>query len=270
MTFQSHALRRAIKPHDGSKAVSLSWKPLDNCDEENLTRASGDFLELAMSFVFVVDQDRKPLDPVHPGRARFLLTAGHAAVLRCYPFTIILKEAKPDETPQPLRVKLDPGSKTTGIAVVDDATGHVVWAADLGHRGDQITAKLDARRAQRRGRRSRHTRYRPARFSNRTRPTGWLPPSLCSRIANVLTWVARLQKWCPIGAISMELVKFDTQLLENAEIRGVEYQQGTLQGYEIREYVLEKWGRRCAYCGATPFPCKWNTSRPQHGMAAIG
>jgi hypothetical protein len=39
------------------------------------------------------------------------------------------------------------------------------------------------------------------------------------------------------------------QLLEHAEIFGVEYQQGTLQGYEVREYLLEKWGRQCTYCG---------------------
>jgi 5-methylcytosine-specific restriction endonuclease McrA len=207
-----------------------------------------------MSFVFIVDQDRKPLDPVHPGRARFLLSAGHAAVLRRYPFTIILKETRPDAEPQPLRVKLDPGSKTTGMAVVNDATGQVVWAAELAHRGDQVKAKLDARRSQRHGRRSRHTRYRQPRFNNRTRPKGWLPPSLRSRIDDVLTWVARAQKWCPIGAISLELVRFDTQLMQNAEISGVAYQQGTLQGYEVREYLLEKWHRACAYCGVKDVP----------------
>jgi hypothetical protein len=49
-------------------------------------------------------------------------------------------------------------------------------------------------------------------------------------------------------------VKFDTQKLENPEIAGVEYQQGTLLGYEVREYLLEKWGRACAYCGATNIP----------------
>lgn len=246
-------------------------KPLDNLDEETLTRASGDFLELVMSFVFVVDHDRKPLDPVHPGRARFLLSAGYAAVLRRYPFTIILKESKPDATSHPLRVKLDPGSKTTGIAVVDDASGHVRWAAELGHRGEQITAKLEGRRMQRCGRRSRHTRYRKPRFNNRTRPKGWLPPSLRSRIDNVLTWLTRLCKWCPIGAISMELVKFDTQLMENAEISGVEYQQGTLQGYEIREYLLEKWGRQCAYCGARNVPLQVEHIHPKarHGSNRI-
>jgi len=34
-----------------------------------------------MSFVLVVDQQRAPLDPMHPGRARLLLNAGKAAVL---------------------------------------------------------------------------------------------------------------------------------------------------------------------------------------------
>jgi hypothetical protein len=52
----------------------------------------------------------------------------------------------------------------------------------------------------------------------------------------------------------MELVRFDMQLLENAEISGIEYQQGTLFGYEVREYLLEKWGRKCAYCGKTGVP----------------
>ena len=38
--------------------------------------------------------------------------------------------------------------------------------------------------------------------------------------------------------------------MQNPEISGVEYQQGTLYGYEVREYLLEKWHRQCAYCGA--------------------
>jgi hypothetical protein len=52
----------------------------------------------------------------------------------------------------------------------------------------------------------------------------------------------------------MELVKFDLQAMENPEISGVQYQQGTLYGYEVREYLLEKWGRQCAYCGAKDMP----------------
>jgi HNH endonuclease len=52
----------------------------------------------------------------------------------------------------------------------------------------------------------------------------------------------------------MELVKFDTQLLENPEISGIAYQQGELAGYEVREYLLCKWGRKCAYCSETDLP----------------
>jgi hypothetical protein len=44
------------------------------------------------------------------------------------------------------------------------------------------------------------------------------------------------------------------QLLEHPEMKGVEYQQGTLAGYELREYLLEKWERRCAYCKKTNVP----------------
>ena len=65
-----------------------------------------------------------------------------------------------------------------------------------------------------------------------------------------MTWVHRLQRYLPVTAISQELVRFDTQKLQNPEISGVEYQQGTLYGYELREYMLEKWHRRCGYCGA--------------------
>jgi hypothetical protein len=42
--------------------------------------------------------------------------------------------------------------------------------------------------------------------------------------------------------------------MENSSISGVEYQQGSLQGYEVRQYLLEKWNRSCAYCGKTDIP----------------
>ena len=43
-------------------------------------------------WVFVLDKNKKPLNPCHSARARKLLKAGKACVLRRYPFTIILKE----------------------------------------------------------------------------------------------------------------------------------------------------------------------------------
>ena len=75
-----------------------------------------------------------------------------------------------------------------------------------------------------------------------------------SRVANTATWLSRLQRVAPVASLSLELVRFDTQALVDPEISGVEYQQGTLYGYEVREYLLGKWGRKCAYCGANDVP----------------
>jgi hypothetical protein len=61
----------------------------------------------------------------------------------------------------------------------------------------------------------------------------------------------------------MELVKFDLQQMEHPEISGVEYQQGTLQGYEVREYLLEKWQRTCAYCGKKDVPLQVEHIHPR-------
>jgi 5-methylcytosine-specific restriction endonuclease McrA len=203
-----------------------------------------------VSKVFVLDTNKQPLNPVHPGRARMLLSLGKAAVFRRYPFTLILKKEVLTPTVEPLRIKIDPGAKTTGLALVNDNTGEVVWVAQLQHRGFQIREVLTSRRQLRRSRRNRKTRYRKPRFLNRTRAKGWLPPSLNSRVANIVTIVKRLSSLCQITAISQELVRFDTQQMQEEEISGVGYQQGTLAGYEVREFLLEKWNRRCAYCGA--------------------
>src|SRR5262252_9045359 len=105
-----------------------------------------------MSKVFVLDTNKQPLDPVHPGRARILLSKGCAAVFKRYPFTIILKTAIEQPAVHPNRLKIDPGSKTTGITLVNDACGEVIFAAELFHRGHAIRKALDQRRAVRRGR----------------------------------------------------------------------------------------------------------------------
>jgi 5-methylcytosine-specific restriction endonuclease McrA len=200
--------------------------------------------------VFVLDSVRKPLAPCRPARARLMLKKGTAAVLRRYPFTIILKKILPHAEVEALRLKIDPGSKTTGLAIVEQKFGHVVFAAELMHRGEQVRKGLSSRRSLRQFRRYRKTRYRAPRFNNRRRSPGLLPPSLMHRVYTVTTWARRLQAWSRITAISTELARFDTQALQDPEVSGVEYQQGTLAGYEVREYLLEKWGRRCAYCGA--------------------
>lgn len=129
-----------------------------------------------------MDKNRKPLMPCHWSRAKKLLKKGRAAVFRTYPFTIIMKDRTLEESEvQPVLVKIDPGSKGTGIAVVrvTPEDEHVVLClAEVHHRKEQIHLKMLKRLMYRRRRRSANLRYRKERFDNRRRADGWLPPSL--------------------------------------------------------------------------------------------
>ncbi len=225
--------------------------------------------------VFVLDRHQKPLMPCSEKRARKLLERGRARVHRLMPFSIRLVDRRvSDSVLQPLKIKLDPGSQTTGIALVretetvDEGAGevktavHVLNLFELTHRGCQISEALTARRQMRRRRRG-NLRYRAPRFLNRTKPKGGIAPSLKHRVDTTLAWVNRLTRLAPITGLAQELVRFDLQQMDHPEISGVEYQQGTLAGYETREYLLNKWGRECAYCGAKNSPLQVEHIHPK-------
>jgi len=225
--------------------------------------------------VLVLDKRKKPLMPCSEKRARLLLERGRARVHRMVPFTIrLVDRLQEGSSLQPIRLKLGPGSKTTGMALVreqesvDEVTGEVQRKAvvlmllGLQHRGYAIRDALTQRRSFRRRRRG-NLRYRPARFDNRKKPDGWLAPSLQHRVDTAMAWVNRLMRWVPVSALSTMLHRFDTQALQNPEISGIEYQRGELFGYEVREYLLEKWGRKCAYCDAEHVPLEIEHIHPR-------
>lgn len=210
-----------------------------------------------MQRVFVQSSTGAHLMPCHPARARRLLRDGRARVLRRTPFTIQLLDREQGAV-QSVRLKFDPGAKVTGMALVVAGDRHqrVVWAAELTHRSQQIRKRLNDRRAFRRARRGRNCRNRPARFNNRRRRDGWLPPSVQSRVDNTTAWAQRLIRLTPVSHIDVETTRFDTHALSAGKaLSGVEYQQGTLQGTEAREYLLHRHQHACAYCdGRTSDP----------------
>lgn len=124
VAFQLRTLRRSVKPSRwgfNRSAARNPRKPSLKLDEENFTWATrgpetGKSCRepIVMSHVLVIDQNKRPLDPIHPGHARKLLSTGKAAVYRRFPFVLILKRQMPKAHPQPLRLKIDPGSHTTG------------------------------------------------------------------------------------------------------------------------------------------------------------
>jgi len=211
--------------------------------------------------IFVVDRNKRPLMPCSEKRARLLLQCGRAVVHRPQPFTIRLKDRLlAHSVLQPVGAKLDPGSEVTGLAIVrEDQTlrgpaHHALHLAEIMHRGNQIHLQMGRRARYRRRRRSANLRYRAPRFCNRRRPEAWLPPSLRSRVGNVVNIMRQYARLASLTWADLEFNRFDVQKLQNPEIRGIEYQRGELFGYEVREYLLEKWNRRCAYCKAQDVP----------------
>ncbi len=220
--------------------------------------------------VFVLDQHKKPLMPCTPKRARLLLARGRAVVHRVKPFVIRLRDRRvQDSVLQESVLKIDPGSRTSGMTLVraeatpEGEVHHALFCSEVQHRGEAVHRGKQTQRNARRRRRSANLRHRAPRFANRAVAKGWLPPSLRSRVDNILTWARRYARWAPISRIEVERVRFDTQLLEHPEISGVEYQQGELAGWEVRAYLLHKYKYRCAYCGKTEVPFEIDHIRPR-------
>lgn len=200
--------------------------------------------------VFVLDKSKKPLDMITNARARILLKNKLAVVDKVYPFTIRLRDNSCGSKNKAYTVKLDPGSRTTGIAIIDDKAS-VVMLAEIEHRGHIIKRNLDKRRVIRRSRRNRKARYRVARFFNRTRPEGWLAPSVKSRADNVINFVHKYKKLLNVVKVEIERVSFDTaQMSSDAELYGVDYQQGNLYQKELRSFIFSRSNGQCVYCGA--------------------
>lgn len=200
--------------------------------------------------VFVLNRSKKPLDMISNAEARILLRKKLAVIHKIYPFTIRLRDNSCVGKDKAYTVKLDPGSRTTGVAIVDNIN-KVVMLAELEHRGHVIKKNLDKRRAVRSSRRQRKTRYRESRFLNRTRPKGWLAPSVKSRADNVINFIKKYKKLINIDKVMIENVSFDTaQMSSNANLVGTAYQQGPLYQNKLRSFIFSRSNGKCVYCGA--------------------
>lgn len=197
--------------------------------------------------VLVISKQKKPLAPISNVGARRLLSAGRAVVHNYYPFVIRLKFDVKEQT-ETFIIKIDPGSKETGIAILHENLA--IFLAIIQHRGLEVKRSLKKRRAHRRSKRNRKTRYRKARFENRTRPKGWIPPSLKSRADNIINIVKKFQKWVPIKEIQIEEVSFNvSSMTAEVELNGVDYKKGPLFETTLRKAVFEKSDGKCVYCG---------------------
>ena len=200
--------------------------------------------------VLVIDKRNRPCNAISEAYARILLYSKQAVIHKRFPFTIRLKNDSAVLKDNSYIVKLDPGSRTTGVAITNDK-GSVVMLAELEHRGHVIKKNLDSRRAIRRLRRNRKTRYRASRFNNRTRLDGWLAPSVKSRADNVINFVKKYKKFLNINKVMIENVSFDVaQMSSGTKLWGSDYQQGALCQKELRSFIFSRSNSQCVYCGA--------------------
>ena len=204
--------------------------------------------------VIALDKHKKPLGFITERRARKFFERHDAVMYRQFPMIVILKKVDASTIPDlpQYRIKVDPGSQVDGIAIVNDETHEFMYGMQIKHRGYQVKQNLATRRTNRRNRRNRETLYRRCKFDAGTFKQDnnhKIAPSILSVIGNTEHWINLLCKWINITSASIEAVRFDTQLMDNPNISGEEYQHGTLHGTEVREYLLDKFQHTCQYCG---------------------
>lgn len=194
--------------------------------------------------VYVLNHHGKPLMPCSPAKARRLLKASKAKVVRRDPFTIKLLFGSSGYV-QDVTAGVDTGSKTIGAAVI--ANSKVVYQAEIVLRND-VSGKMQQRAMYRRNRRGRKTRYRPARFNNRAtmRADGRLAPSIRSKVESHLRERNFVESILPVRFWNVELASFDIHKITNPDVVGVAYQEGSRKGfYNIKAYVLNRDDYKC-------------------------
>ena len=166
----------------------------------------------------VLDTEGVPLMPTRPSRARRLMKQGRAQKLWKKGISHIqMRDVSTDDHDvqvDGVQLNIDPGAKSTGLAVTSETPeGRRAHALiEIRHRGTRIRNKMDRRRSLRRNRRGR-IRNRQPRFDNRSRPAGWLPPSMSTRLANTQTWIRRLCELFPVTFVRVEVARFDMRLM---------------------------------------------------------
>lgn len=199
--------------------------------------------------VYVINKNGKPLMPCKPAKAKHLLKAGKAAVVKRSPFTIkLLWDC--EENTQDVIAGMDTGSKAIGCAAI--ANGKVVYQSEVQVRQD-VSKKMNQRRMYRRNRRNRKIRYRKPRWQNRSsmRKEGRLAPSVKSKVDSHLREKKFVESILPISRWKVETASFDIHKISNPDIKKWEYQNGNQKDfYNVKTYVLHRDGYQCQKCKA--------------------
>jgi len=196
-----------------------------------------------MKLVYVLNKDGSKLMPCKPAKARKLLKADKARVIKRAPFTIQLNWQCESNT-QEVILGIDKGSHETGYCAV--ANSKVLICGVIHHRKD-IKEKMDSRREHRRSRRNRKW-YRKPRFLNRSssKRSGRLLPSIKANVEEVFRVVNKLP--LPVSKIVIEDVQIDIAALNNPNLSGKAYQESNRLHPNLRLACLIRDEFQCKIC----------------------
>jgi hypothetical protein len=229
------------------QSLSVDHKVLtDNNSEVNPVQHTGRQNLRVSAIVYVLNMRGKPLMPMSFKRSKELVRQKKAKLIKRYPFTIQLCYTT-GETKQEVTLGIDPGYSNVGFSCITKKKELISGTVVL---ENNMSKRLVERKMYRRIKRTKHHWYREARFNNRGIKKGWLAPSVKRRLETHINLVKRLFKLLPISQVNVEVANFDIQKLENPEIEGKEYQQGSLYEYEnIKAYIVAREGAMCQLCG---------------------
>ncbi len=196
-------------------------------------------------YIYVLNKHGEPLMPTSPAKARRLLKAGKAKVVKRKPFTIQLICGSSGYK-QPVVLGIDPGYKHVGVSAVSD--NKELFSEEVKLRTD-ISGKISEKKQYRRTKRNRLW-HRECRFNNKGIKKGWLAPSVKHKLDSHINIINFIKSVLPIAQINIEVAAFDIQKINNPEISGTEYQNGVQKDFwNVREYVLYRDEHTCQYCG---------------------
>jgi len=197
------------------------------------------------NYVYVLNVDGKPLMPCTPCKAKKLIKTKRAAVVKKFPFVIRLN-FECENCVQDVTLGVDSGYNNIGFSAVSKTKELISGTLNLDWR---TSKRLTKRKMYRNNRRSRLWHRKP-RFLNRTKPKGWLPPSIQRRYDTHLNLINRIKRILPITKIIVEVASFDIQKINNPDIDGKDYQQGELYNYQnMRSYLMSREHGKCQICG---------------------
>lgn len=233
-----------------------------NLDVANKGAEGNSIIQTNKTYAFVLHKDGTPLMPMKIGKAKKMIRAGKAVIIKCKPLVIQLTyetERKVDE----LTLGIDTGAIWIGYSLVNKKLKREYLRGTLeqeheGNRCNPAKGRMDERRMYRRNRRNRLW-HREARFDNRKKRDGMLPPTVERKYNTHKRLISIINTIAPVAHLAIEVAKFDIQKIMNPNIEGVEYQQGNLYGYtNIKSFIMAREQCWCQLCGKSVLGCKVN------------